>query len=133
MRVCAEQVWPLLSMQADTLPLTAAAKSASSKITLADLPPNSKATRLILCDANSPTRFPARVDPVKLTISTSGWLAKTSPTSGPVPFTKLKTPAGKPLSWMISAKIMALMGAISLGFKTTVHPAASAGATFKVI
>jgi hypothetical protein len=73
MRVWAEQVCPLLSMQAETLPLTAAAKSASSKITLADLPPNSKATRLMLCAANSPTRLPARVDPVKLTISTSGW------------------------------------------------------------
>ena len=120
-------------MQAETLPLTAAAKSASSKITLADLPPSSKATRLMLCAANSPTRLPARVDPVKLTISTSGWPAKTSPTSGPVPLTKLKTPAGRPLSWMISAKIMALIGAISLGFNTTVHPAAKAGATFKVI
>ena len=34
---------------------------------------------------------------------------------------------------MISVKIIALTGAISLGFNTTVQPAAKAGATFKVI
>jgi allophanate hydrolase len=36
MRVWAEQVWPLLSKQADTVPFTAASRSASGKITLAD-------------------------------------------------------------------------------------------------
>ena len=100
---------------------------------LADLPPNSSATRLTESAANSATRLPARVEPVKLTMSTSGWLANTSPTTGPKPFTRLNTPAGRPASWMISAKIMALTGAISLGFKTTVQPAASAGAIFNVI
>ena len=34
---------------------------------------------------------------------------------------------------MISARIMALTGAISLGLSTTVQPAASAGAIFRVI
>ena len=102
-------------------------------MTLADLPPNSNVTRLTEAAANSATRLPARVEPVKLTMSTSGWVAKTSPTTGPKPLTRLKTPAGKPAAWMISVKIMALTGAISLGFNTTVQPAAKAGATLRVI
>ena len=51
----------------------------------------------------------------------------TCPTSGPVPLTRLKTPAGAPAASMISANRMPLIGAISLGFRTTVQPAASAG------
>ena len=98
MRVWAEQVCPLLRKQAAKVPLTAAARSASGNTTLADLPPNSSVTRFTVSAANAATRLPARVDPVKLTMSTSGWLASTSPTTGPAPLTKLNTPAGKPAS-----------------------------------
>ena len=72
MRVCAVQVWPELRKQAFTVPRTAAARSASSRITAADLPPSSRATRFTVCDASSATRLPARVEPVKDTMSTSG-------------------------------------------------------------
>ena len=82
-RVCAEQVWPEFSMQALIVPLTAAATSASSRITEADLPPSSSATRLTVCAASSATRLPARVEPVNETMSTSGSEASTSPTTGP--------------------------------------------------
>ena len=67
------------------------------------------------------------------TMSTSGWLAIASPTTGPTPVTRLKTPFGSPASWMISARMNALIGATSLGFTTTVQPAASAGATLFAI
>ncbi|MDT4871645.1 hypothetical protein FQZ97_1067850 [compost metagenome] len=111
-------------------PGTARSKSASSSRTTGDLPPSSSATRLMSRAASSPTRCPARVDPVKDTMSTSGCPAIASPTSGPVPETRLNAPAGKPISWKISANRNALNGATSEGFSTTVHPAARAGATF---
>ena len=49
---------------------------------LADLPPSSRATRLTVPAATSATRLPARVEPVKQTMSTSGWAAIASPTTG---------------------------------------------------
>jgi hypothetical protein len=62
---------------------TARARSASSKTMLVDLPPSSKVTFFTVRAASSATRVPARVEPVKLTMSTSAWLAITSPTTGP--------------------------------------------------
>ena len=79
--------------------------------------------------ASSMTRRPARVEPVKDTMSTLGCAAMASPTTGPTPLTKLNTPAGRPTSSMISARMKALIGATSLGLSTTVQPAARAGAT----
>ena len=63
---------------------------------MADLPPNSSATRLTVAAATSATRLPARVEPVNETMSTSGWAAMASPTTGPKPDTRLNTPAGRP-------------------------------------
>lgn len=45
----------------------------------------------------------------------------------------LTTPGGKPASLMSSAILSADKGVYSAGFKTTVHPAASAGASFQLI
>ncbi len=83
--------------------------------------------------ATSDTRLPARVDPVNETMSMSGWAAMASPTTGPGPDTRLKTPAGAPSSSKISARTKALRGATSLGLTTTVQPAARAGATLAAI
>ena len=47
-------------------------RSASSRITDADFPPNSNATFFTVFAANSATRFPAPVEPVNDTMSTSG-------------------------------------------------------------
>ena len=93
---------------------------------LADLPPSSRATRLTVSAPSSVTRLPARVEPVKDTMSTSGWAAIASPTTGPMPVTRLNTPAGRPTSSMISARMKASSGATSLGLSTTVQPAARA-------
>jgi hypothetical protein len=60
-------------------------------------------------------------------------MASASPTTGPYPVTRLNTPAGRPTCSKISASTNALSGATSLGFNTTVHPAASAGATLAAI
>ena len=46
---------------------------------------------------------------------------------------KLKTPAGKPASCIISANNIPESGAISEGFNIIVHPVANAGITFSAI
>ena len=58
-RVRAEQVWPEFIMQAKTPVGTAASKSASSRMMLGDLPPNSRATFLTPSAASAMTRLPA--------------------------------------------------------------------------
>ena len=112
---------------------TADSRSASARITFGDLPPSSSATRLTVWEATSLTRLPAAVEPVKDTMSTSRCAAIASPTTGPNPVTRLKQPAGSPACSSISASTNALSGVTSLGLTTTVHPAASAGATFAQI
>ena len=71
------------------------AKSASSRRMLADLPPSSSDTGLMFSAASCMTRRPARVEPVKETMSTLGCAAMASPTTGPTPVTRLKTPGGQ--------------------------------------
>ena len=88
---------------------------------------------MTVAEASSDTRLPARVEPVNETMSTPGWEAMASPTTGPNPVTRLNTPAGSPTCSKISASTKALSGATSLGLSTTVHPAARAGATLAAI
>src|SRR5271166_3349777 len=102
-------------------------------IMLADLPPSSCVTRFTVGAAADATAIPARVDPVKETMATSGCEEMAEPTVGPSPFTILKTPGGRPDSWRICANRNAESGAISLGLRTIVQPAASAGATLQTI
>ena len=75
--------------------------------------------------------FPISVEPVKATLSTSGWVAKTCPMAPP-PVTTLKTPGGRPASAQISANRRAESLVTVAGFKTTVFPIANAGATFQI-
>ena len=133
MRVSALQVWPVLRKHLEMPSVTAVSRLASSRIKFGDLPPSSSATCLTSFAASSLTRRPARVEPVNDTMSTSGCEAIASPTTGPVPVTRLKIPAGAPTSSMISARMNALSGATSLGFRTTVQPTAIAGATLAAI
>ena len=133
MRVGALHDWPTLRMPAATAAGMARAKSASGRMTLGDLPPSSWATRLTVGAAACATSTPARVEPVIEIMSTSGCVASAAPTSGPSPLTRLNTPAGTPASCITSANSSALRGDSSLGFRTMVQPAASAGPTFAVI
>ena len=133
MRVGALHDCPLFSKQPRTPLVTAFGKSASSRMMFADLPPSSWATRLTVGAAFCATATPARVEPVKETMAISGCELRAEPTTGPSPFTRLKTPAGTPAWCRMSAKIMASNGAISLGLSTIVQPAARAGATLTAI
>jgi hypothetical protein len=75
------------------------------------------------------TSVPARVEPVKDTMSISGWEESGAPTFGPSPLRRLNTPLGTPASCMTFAQSTALNGEYSEGFNTMVQPAASAGTT----
>ncbi|MNP19611.1 hypothetical protein D3C76_1121480 [compost metagenome] len=112
---------------------TALAKSASGSRMFGDFPPSSCVTRFTVWAAACATSAPARFEPVIEIISISGCAAIAAPTSDPLPFTRLKTPGGRPASWTSCANRRALRGDSSLGLRTTVHPAAIAGATFAVI
>ncbi len=61
----------------------ALARSASSRMMAADLPPSSSVQRLSISPQMAPTLRPAAVDPVKPTLSTPGWRTMYSPTSRP--------------------------------------------------
>ncbi len=50
----------------------------------------------------------------------------------PGPGTTFRAPAGNPVSIASSPSIRAVSGVSCAGLSTTVHPAASAGATFQV-
>src|SRR5207244_7043370 len=76
--------------------------------------------------AASATRMPALVDPVKETRSISGCVVIALPTVGPSPVTKLNTPFGKWAACRTSASTVVLIDVNSLGFTTTVQPAANA-------
>src|SRR5580658_3274479 len=129
MRVGALQDWPEFWNTCSTLCFTARSKSASSSSTFGDLPPNSWCTRLTDAAALRATSVPARVEPVKDTMSTSRCEESGAPTWVPSPLIRLNTPAGTPASCMTLAQRMALSGEYSDGFKTMVQPAASAGTT----
>src|SRR5438128_4978378 len=64
--------------------------------------------------------------------STSGCAVSAAPASSPMPCTTLNTPSGMPASCVMSASREAGSGAQSGGLKTTVLPAASAGARRQV-
>jgi len=132
-RVWALQVWPELRKQLATPWEIAPLRSASSRITFADLPPSSSETLFTVPAATSLTSRPARVEPVNETMSIPSWAAIASPTTGPYPVTRLKAPGGRPSESMISASTNELSGVTSLGFTTTAQPAASAGATLAQI
>ena len=68
------------------------------------------------------------MDPVKQTLRTSGWVTNRSPTTDPLPGTTLRTPSGRPASTASSPMRIAVRGVSSAGLRTTVLPAASAGA-----
>src|SRR5258707_14436235 len=127
------QDWPELLNMCITPPVTALARSASSRIMFGDLPPNCWLTRFTVGAARLATSTPARVEPVNEIMSMSGCSLMAAPTSGPRPLTRLNTPLGTPASCKISAKISADEGVNSDGFRIMVQPAASAGATLQAI
>ncbi len=131
MRERAQQSWPALSKTAPGAAAAAAGMSASAKTTLADLPPSSSVTRLIVPAAAAAIDAPTSVEPVNATLPTAGCSTSRWPTVRPGPTTTFTTPSGTPASRAISAKRSAVSGVSSAGLSTTVLPAASAGASFQ--
>mmetsp|Transcript_21663 Transcript_21663/g.33586 ORF Transcript_21663/g.33586 Transcript_21663/m.33586 type:complete len:264 (+) Transcript_21663:636-1427(+) len=132
-RVGASHDCPVFSKQRSTTCVTYSSRSSptSAKTTAAPFPPSS---RLIFLKVSAPARetaAPARVDPVKDTMSTSGWAARSSPAppSPPPPVTRLNAPGGNPASCTIAANSSDERGAASDGFSTHVQPTASAATT----
>jgi hypothetical protein len=83
-RVGASQDWPVLPKQPSTpAAFTAAGRSAVGRMMLGDLPPSSCATRFTVGAAAAAIAVPARVEPVKDTMSTCGCEDIRAPTSGP--------------------------------------------------
>ena len=131
MRERAQQSWPALSKTAYGAAAAAFSRSASAKITFADLPPSSSVTRLIVPAAPRITCWPTSVEPVKPIFATSGCSISRCPTTEPLPEMTLSTPSGMPASSASSASRSEDSGVSSAGFSTTVLPHASAGPSFQ--
>ncbi len=74
------------------------------------------------------TAVPTSVEPVNTILRTSGWSTNRCPTTLPLPGSTWKTPSGRPASRASSPSRTAVSGVSSAGLRTTVQPAASAGA-----
>ena len=124
------QPWPawVHTMAAAISPTVAT--SASSRTTYALLPPSSRNTLFTVADAAAITRRPTAVDPVKLIMSTPGWAVSASPTAAPDDDSTFTTPAGMSVrSATRRPSASADHGVSGAPLSTTVHPAASAGAS----
>ena len=100
------------------------------------MPPSSSETFFTPRAHCSMSSFPTAVEPVKPSLRTSGFDVISPPISGASsasPVTIDRTPAGSPACSPSSASASAESGVCSAGFSTIVHPAASAGAAFRVI
>ena len=104
MRVWAMQASPLFMSAVRMSRGMVAARSASSRMIAADLPPSSSVQRLSSSPQMAPTLRPAAVEPVKPTLSTPGWRTRYSPTSRPAG--RIDTmPLGSSISSRISPRM----------------------------
>ena len=85
--------------------------------------------RISLTDASATLR-PVPTEPVKVMALTSGELMIASPTTEPLPMTRLSTPFGSPARARMSTISQEQPGTRSAGLNTTVLPWQSAGAIF---
>ena len=95
----------------------------------AALPPSSSVSALSVPAIARWIRLPISVEPVNATLATSLWVARCMPIS-PGPVTMLTTPGGRSAWRHTSANRSADSGVVEAGLRTTVLPAASAGAIF---
>jgi hypothetical protein len=131
MRERAQQSCPALPKTASGACAAACSRSASAKTTFALLPPSSSVTRLIVAAAPAAIARPTSVEPVNAIFAMSGCSTSRRPHSRPGPATTSTTPSGMPASSAICAKRSAVSGVSSAGLRTTVLPAARAGASFQ--
>src|SRR5437660_3557892 len=86
--------------------------------------------RSLRLDASACSHWPIWHDPVNDTALSGLESMSACPNSPPDPATKLTTPLGTPASCSASTIRQALSGAAEAGFRTTVLPQISAGASF---
>ena len=130
MRLVAMQIWPLLRKAAQNNSSATFSTSTSGMTIAASLPPSSSVTRFSVGAADSITRRPVAVDPVKLILSKPGWLVIHGPSASP-PVMILRTPGGS-RSLTSSPNLSVVSGVKGDGFSTIVFPASSAGPTLNI-
>ena len=96
----------------------------------AALPPSSSVIDLSVPAIALWIFLPTSVEPVNATLSMPGCLTSAMPMSDG-PGTMFTTPGGRSACWTTSANRSALSGVVEAGLRTTVFPAASAGAIFQ--
>ena len=77
--------------------------------------------------------MPISVEPVKVSLRTTGFAVISAPISTAEPVTTLKSPAGSPARSASTASAMAENGVCEAGFSTIAQPEASAGPALRVI
>ena len=119
--------WPQLKNRPTEIARAAPSRSASSRTMHGSLPPSSSVTFFKFSDAFAITRLPVGVEPVSAIFRISGCATMASPVAWPR--TTLTTPSGRPPSMSASMHRSVASGVVLAGFRTTVLPAAIAGAT----
>ncbi len=97
------------------------------------LPPSSSDSFLMVGAHWAIKSRPTSVEPVKDSFSTFGFEVSSPPMATGSPVTMLSTPGGIPACCPSQASARAESGVCSAGLTTMVQPAASAGATLRVI
>jgi hypothetical protein len=128
----AEQISPWFQKMPLADPSMAASNSASANTMFGDFPPSSSVTRFSVSAPLFMMILPTSRDPVNPTLSTRGVATSGAPAVSPNPVITFSTPLGSPASSRILGISSGVSGVCSGGFRMTVHPAASAGATFCV-
>ena len=90
----AQQTWPWLKKIPFTMPSTAWSTGASSKTTLAALPPSSRVSRLPVPATARLISLPTSVEPVNATLSIPGCATSAEPV-WPAPVSTFTTPGGR--------------------------------------
>src|SRR4029079_4464067 len=127
------QIWPWLAKAERTsVARFASLASQSANTSVGFLPPISSDSFLNFGATLAAIAARVRVLPVNEIALISACSISAWPARGPVPWTILSTPAGRPASTQTSPNIDAVNGVTSDGLATTVFPAASAGAIFQV-
>ena len=114
-------------------PVTAASRSASSNTMNGALPPSSMLVFLIVGAHCASSLAPTSVDPVKVSLRTSGLAVSSPPVSPEGPVMTLQTPGGMPARSASTASARAENGVWLAGRITPVQPAAQPGPALRVI
>ena len=112
---------------------TATSISASSATINGACPPSSIVTFFTVSALAFINNLPTGVEPVKVNFFMRGLSVKNGPTKRPSPFTHWITSSGNPASCANSMRRIVVNGVSSAGLTIKVHPAANAGAAFRVI